>query len=134
MGSYERPLVLLSPEFTFRPPRLAAPDPTVCKRDAALAHPVTAVTVREALPLVGTALHTPGVHGPLRRRSDGGPGGSLACHLRGAGLRRGHRRLLRRAERALRSQQQPRAQQQGAGGLPGEEEASHVPTICNGTA
>src|SRR5437016_2542865 len=133
MGSYERPLVLLSPEFTFRPPRLAAPDPAVCKRGAALAHPVTAVTVREALPLVGTALDTPGAYGPLRR-NDSGSRGSLACHLRGAGLRRVHRRVLRRAERPLRSKQQARAEQQGAGGLPGEEEASHVRGICNATA
>src|SRR5438552_10698567 len=112
MGSYERPLVLLSPEFTFRPPRLAAPDPAVCKRGAALAHPVMAVTVREALPLVGTALDTPGAYGPLRR-NDSGSRGSLACHLRGAGLRRVHR-VLRRAERPLRSKQQARAEQQGA--------------------
>src|SRR3989475_3815142 len=104
MGSYERPLVLLSPEFTFRPPPLAAPNATVCKRGAAFAHPVTAVTVREALPLVGTALHSPGAYGPLCR-NDSGSRRSLACHLRGAGLRRVHRRVLRRAERALRSKQ-----------------------------
>src|SRR6202022_4093397 len=86
-----------------RPSSRAVPPPTAtnsasCKVDAALAYAVTRITVREALPRMGILLHTPGV------RAGG----------------------VRRTERGLRAQEQARPQQQGAGGLPGEEEASHA--------
>src|SRR5882724_3474071 len=126
MGSYDRPLVLLSPEFTCRP--LPATNPAMCKVDAALAHAVTPITVREALPRMGILLHTPGAYGPLRRRCSRRPRlarRTLARHLRRP--RPSVRvRGFRGTERGLRAQEQTGAQQQGAGGLPGEEEASHA--------
>src|SRR5690349_15269350 len=79
MGSYDRPFVLLSPEFTCLPPRppspptpwtcskpwppgrlrqarLPAPEALFCKLDAALTRAVSRVTLREALPRVGILL------------------------------------------------------------------------------
>src|SRR3954471_19577656 len=129
MGSYDRPLVLLSPEFTCLPPALPAPESAFCKLDAALAHAVTLVALREALPRVGILLDSPDGRRPLgNRRTHGARGAdtALAGHLRGAGLRV-HRRGFRRAERGLGAQEQPGAEQQCAGGLSGEEQPSHAP-------
>src|SRR5256714_597473 len=134
MGSYDPRLVLLSPEFTCRTPRLTAPDSTICKCDAALAHAVTPVTVREALPLVGISVHSPGAPRPPLRRRDCRPRRPLARHLCRSRLHVLRRRRLGNAERRVRPEQQARAEEQCAGGLPGEEEPSHAPEMCNATA
>src|SRR5258705_586214 len=112
MGSYDRPLVLLSPEFTCLPPALPALESAFCERDAALAHALTPVALREALPRVGILLDSPGGRRPLGNRRAHRPRGTdaaLAGHFRGAGLRV-HRGGFRTAETGPRAQGQPSAQ------------------------
>jgi hypothetical protein len=109
-------------------PRLPATNPAICKVNAALAHPMTRIAVREALPRMGILLHTPGAHGPLRSgryRRPRWARRTLARHLRRP-CPVFRARGFRRTERGLRAQEQTGTQQQGAGGLPGEEEASHA--------
>jgi len=126
MGSYDRPLVLLSPEFTCRPPPTRN-EFAICNLNAALAYAVARITVREALPrmeffctlraptdLSGADVTAAAVGAPYAR-----PSSPPAASER-------PRSRLRRTERGLRAQEQTCAQQQGAGSLPGEEEASHA--------
>src|SRR3954471_21804382 len=130
IGSYDRPFVLLSPEFTCRPPALSTPRGTTCKRDAAVARPVTAIALREALPRVGIPVLSPDggalLRGRRRRRAHD-PRRALRKHLRRPRARRsGAHGRLRRAKRRLRAQEQPCPEEQRASGLAGEEETSHA--------
>ena len=110
-----------------RPP-LPLPKPTSCKRDAAPVRPVKRVTVREALPRVGSPVDSPGGHRADRGGAPGDARSALSQHLRGPGARRLDRRrsLLRPSEGGLRAEKETGAEEQGAGGLAGEEEPSHA--------
>src|SRR5204863_86109 len=78
-----------------------APDSTICKCDAAVAHAVTPVTVREALPLMGISVHSPGAPRPPLRHRDCRPRRPLARHLRRSRLDVLGCPLLRNADRRV---------------------------------